>query len=126
MRDLGVHAAHEGFDQPAGVRSVAAPLRFHVAAVREQAGERVALDVVGTGDFREPSFSRPTPELHLPQPILGGDKPLREEKVVYGLGVHMRDAPPIAEDLDRTLKPVERDLSIDLGERRLGAGTQVG
>ena len=126
VSDLRVHAAHEGFDQPAGVRRVAAPFRLHVAAIREQAGERVACNVVGASDFGEPALRDPPPHFHLPQPVLRGDEPLREEKVVDRLRIHVGNPPPVAEDFDGPLDPRESDLPVDLGQGRFGARPQVG
>ncbi len=126
VSDLRVHAPDEGFDQPAGVRGVAAPLRLHVATIREQTGERVACNVVGACDFGEPSLRDPPPHFHLPQPILGGDEPLREEKIVDRLRVHMGNPPPVAEDFDGPQDPRESYLPVYLGQGRLGARPQIG
>src|SRR5256885_11887207 len=52
----------------------------------------------GAEHFGEPSLGLAAPHLHLPQPILGRDVALREEDIVRGLRVDVRDAPSVAAD----------------------------
>ena len=40
-------------------------------------------------------------KLHLPQAVLGMDIALCHEEVVVGVGVDVRNAPTVAQDLDR-------------------------
>src|SRR5262249_25418928 len=58
------------------------------------------------------------------QPVLGGDEALGEEQVVAVPGVDVRDAPPVAQHLDRFAQPGETDLALELGKDGLGASGQ--
>jgi hypothetical protein len=42
------------------------------------------------------------PQIHLEQPVLRLDEPLREKQIVLAGGVDMRHAPRIADDADRS------------------------
>jgi len=104
-RDEGVDAAHEGLDDPPGVRSVALVLGVEIPAIAEQTGEAVALDRLRPEHLGEPPLPRPAPDLHLPETVLGGHEPLREEEIVLGLGVDVGNAPAVAQHGDRAREP---------------------
>ncbi|MFQ5796447.1 MAG: hypothetical protein ACE5JP_15555 [Candidatus Bipolaricaulia bacterium] len=52
-------------------------------------------------------------ELHLPQPILGGNVTLSEEQVVDGVGVDVGDPPWVTVDLDSALETGDGDGAVN-------------
>ena len=64
----------------------------------------------------QPTRTGATLKLHLPQAILRVDVALGEEEVVLVLGVDVRHAPPVAQDLDGACEA--RDLHAALSGRQ--------
>jgi hypothetical protein len=64
--------------------------------------------------------SRSTPpDLHLVEAVLRGYEALREEQVVFRLGVDVRDAPAVAADFDGFFQTGEGEAAFDLGQTGL-------
>ena len=98
-----------------GVRRVRGPLALHVAAVEEQPGGAVLLDVRRAERLREQPQPAAPPQVDLEQPVAGGVEALRDEDVVGGLGVQVRDPPLVDDELHR---PFEARECVRLGHDR--------
>ena len=72
-----------------------------VPAERQQPRELVAGHVLRAEHFGQPPLAVAPPHLELPHPILGDDEALREEEIRGGLRVDVRNAPGVAQHLDR-------------------------
>ncbi len=105
-----------------------------VAAEHEQSGTDVALQLAATQDFSHGAGRLSSPDLQLEQPIARGIEALSEEEIVFGLGVDMRDPPPVDDDLDGTfeardgqgLLSLQRHRTQGVGEREeYAAGCEV-
>src|SRR5262249_27233034 len=57
------------------------------------------------------------PHLELPHPVLPHDVALREEQIVDVLRVDVRDAPGVADHLDRVAKARHGEIAVDLRQR---------
>src|SRR5205823_14658366 len=101
------------------VGRVTHPLARHVSAVLEESREPVALHGRRADHLGETPVAAAPPHLHLPQPVLRRDVPLGQEKIVSGLRVDVRDAPPIAAHLDGAVQA--GDLDGPLESRETGA-----
>ena len=109
---------------PLGV--VLPELLVPVAAEREQPREPVARDVVGPEHFGEPSLAVAAPHLELPHAVLRHDVALREEEVLGVLREDVRDAPAVAQHLDRLAQAEDQDRAVELRERLLRRRVVVG
>ena len=81
------------------------------------AEEQIGVNLTITEHLGEPSGPDVTPEVHLPEPVLGMDVALGEEEVVLVAGIDMGNAVGVPHDLDLTGKTGGRDFAFDLGER---------
>src|SRR5688572_25557015 len=112
VRDIRVHAVGEGLEDVASLGVVARPLAVVPwPAEPDVPCDPVALQVVGSHDLGELSLVRAPVHVHLPEPVLGLDKPLREEEVLQVGGVDVRDAPGIPDDFHTFIEPGKRDGS---------------
>jgi hypothetical protein len=121
-RHPGVDAADECGADRLDIGPVARPLLLHVASVLHAPSHGVAVQEVHPQHFGEPPLHRSTPQIHLKEPILRLDKSLSEEQVVLGLGVDVRDAPPIAHHAHGGVEAGDRHRARylrDSGERLL-------
>src|SRR6266478_3109975 len=84
-RDISVNPIGEPSQYRSGVGRVARVLLLHVTPVLQGARVDIALQKGRSQDFAEPSLTGTLPQFHLKQAILGGDHPLRKEKVVLEL-----------------------------------------
>ncbi len=120
LRDERVHAVREGGEDPLSVRVIAGPLDVvERPAVFQQPRGPIAGDSVGPGDLGEATLGRPTPDLHLPQPVLRHDVALGEEEIIGGLRGDVRHAPRVADNLDGRVQPGDLQVAVNLRERRL-------
>jgi hypothetical protein len=58
-----------------------------------------------------------TPEVHLPEPVLGVDITLGEEQIMSRLGVDVWDSIGIPYHFDLCVQSAQADLTVDLRER---------
>ena len=86
------------------------------ALILNQPEEAIVLDSLRADDLGQVPGVVAPPQLHLPQTVLGLHVALREEQVVGVFGVDVRDAPAIADDLDRVAKPRNHELAVDLAQ----------
>ena len=104
--DERVHAVHERADDRRTARVVACEVGGQAAAIPEQARPDIALHLAGTEQLRNRARRPSSPDLELEGPVARGGIALREEQVVLGAGVDVRDAPGITQDLYRLAQPV--------------------
>ena len=82
----------------------------------EGAEEQIGVHLTVAEHLGEPSGADVTPEVHLPEPILGMDVALGEEEVVLVARIDMGNAVVISNDLDITGQTGSGYFAIDLGE----------
>ena len=116
-RDPRVDAADECAGDGPGVGSVARPVGVDVSAILDAPRHDVALDEIRAEHLRQPALDGAAPEIHLKQPILRLDEPLREEQIVLVLRGDVRYAPAVADDRDWRGQPFHRESSRHLRGR---------
>src|SRR5262249_15635014 len=94
-------------------------------AIHEQPRLPIPLEGPRPENFREPAFAVPAPHLELPQTIRGRDVTLREKQVVDRLRVDVRNAPLVADDVDRRTKTRRDRLAVQLRQRLAGERFQI-
>ena len=97
---------------------------MHVAAVEEEPGGAVLLDVVRPEDLGERALATPPPQVDLPQAVAGRVPALGEEQVVLTAGEDVGDAPTVDQDLDRGFEA--GNLEAGRFDRRLRFGRADG
>ncbi len=126
-RDEGVHSGRVGFEDPFTFGVITRPFTIvHRASVPEQPGLTVAPDRLRAEDLGHAAFLVAAPQLHLPQPVLRHDVPLRKKQVVRVLRVDVRNAPSVANHLHRLAQSLQALLPIKRGQRGTGQLAQFG
>ena len=115
--NIGVDAENERLDNLSRILCVAFPLDLHISPVSDQPGKDIPLQRAWPQNLCQTTFPGSPPHLHLPEPVLGGNKPLSEKQIPGRSCINMRNTPPVTEDLHR-LQPV-REL---YGARQLCEG----
>jgi hypothetical protein len=118
--DAGVDPGRERGRNFPRVGRVALPFGLHLAAKTNQPREAIRLDRFLAENLGRLAAADSPPQIELKQPVLRGDKTLREEQIALILGVDMGDAPLIAEHLDRFEQTRQTNLSFQLGQHRFG------
>ena len=115
----------EKFVDPVGVRAevlvrvLAKKRKLPRGHVREPEGAELLVGI----QRRLPEHLGQTPgagppvEVHLEQPVLGGDVPLEIEEVMRRLRVDVRDSIGVADHLGSLIEPEQAKLAVDRGER---------
>jgi len=78
--------------------------------------QAVHLECGRADDFRQPPCGGSPPEVHLQEAVLGRDKALGEEEVVFVLGKDVGDVVVVAVDADFGLESGENDFAGGLGK----------
>ena len=126
LGDVGVDAAHEGFDDRLAARVIVIQLGVEIAAEHVQPRADVALHFPRPENLGDRPGCLAPPQFELEQPVLRGGVALREEQVRLVLRVDVVDAPPVAQDLDRLRQArhvqrrgrrLRRAASSDAGDR---------
>ena len=71
----------------------------------------------GSNDLGQLAQRRPAERIHLPQPVLGGDVPLRKHQVVKIGGADVGHTLRVAEDADRRREALDAHLAVNLRQR---------
>src|SRR5579864_70056 len=102
--DVSINAVGEGGHDGFSVGAIGGPLGVPVTPIVNRAGELVAIEGGRTEDFGELPGADAAPEIDLEEAVGSGDIALREEEVVDGGGIDVRNAPAIAKDFDLLLE----------------------
>jgi hypothetical protein len=108
-----VHSLHVGLDEAARLVGDHAEVELRGASEAQRAHEAIGLETWLAQHLREPSLGGAPVDVHLPEAVLCGDVPLREEDVVQVAGEHVRHAVAVAEDLDALVQAEETLVGID-------------
>ena len=102
--EKGVNAIGIGVQHGPGVTAADLVIGFRRPFKAEGAHEAVFDKAIGTGKLR-PAPKRTMPVVvHMPQPILRGDKSLGKKGIVFGCRLDVRDSPAVADNVDRLLQ----------------------
>jgi hypothetical protein len=116
VRDVGVHARGVRVEDSLRVRSQRGVFLFGHLTPAERAQELIGLHLPLAEHLGEASRTDVPPEVHLPETILRVDVSLREEQVVPGGGVDVRDAHLVAVDVHGAVQPRDLHLPVRLRE----------
>ena len=123
LLDERVDAGRERLEDPPALGVIAAPLPVIPGpAVAQQPGQPVVRQIVRAQDPGQLAGPDPAVHVHLPEPVLGLDVALREEKVVRGAGVDVGNAPTVPDHLDGVAQSGELGPALDAGERGFREG----
>ena len=115
--EVGVDAGGVGVERRARARCEQRQLLLGDPAPAERADERVDLQGVGPEQLREAAGRLVAPEVHLVEPLLGVHETLRGHQVGRRVGVQLRDAVVVPDDLHLAGEPGDLDRPLDLRKR---------
>ena len=98
--DQGIDAGGIGLEHGSGVRREIGEIGFGDAIDAEDTEKLVGAEAGLAEQLREPAGADPPAHFHLPEPILGVHVAEREGGVGLRAGIDVRDAVPVADDLD--------------------------
>ena len=97
--DISIHTLDEAFNDSAPMGMIDGQFLIHIAAEQELPRADIARNFLGSQNLGQRAFGAAAEQLELKQAVARRVITLRKEQVVLVLGIDMRDAPAIFQDL---------------------------